>query len=131
MIWERVAFPRPLAHEPGDSDGLGSRLFGRQLVRCCSRLGLREFQLQLLDQPGASFRALAVDLPLELGDPQLLVGNQGQVFGCAGPRIRQFGGTNVAFSDHFAHPGALLHERSLQCGDVVRQGCEIGVHDRK
>jgi hypothetical protein len=94
-----------------------------------ARFQLFELQCQLIDESVRALRTRAVDLPFELGDPQLLMGDQGHVCGRLGPRHRKLRGTNVAFGERFPHPGALDHERCLQRVDVVRQGGKIGVHD--
>jgi hypothetical protein len=88
-------------------------------------------QRQLIDEPVRSLRTGAIDLALELRDPQLLLRDQGQVFGRLGPRHRQFRGPGVAFRNHLPHLCALDRQGRFQRVDVVRQGCKSGVHDQK
>jgi hypothetical protein len=129
VVGEGVSFGA-LAGESRHRRGLGDGDFRGEFIFGGARFQFLELQRQLIDEPGRSLRARAVDLTLQLGDPQLLMGDQGQVFGRLGPRHRQFRGTSVAFGDHFPHPGALDRQRRFQRVDVVRQGCKIGVHDK-
>ncbi len=129
MLGKGVAFGT-LAAEARHHRGLGDGAFRGEFIFAGTGFQLFELQRQLIDQPVRPLRARAVDLTFELGDPQLLMGDQGQIFGCAGPRHRQFGGTDVTLGDHFAHLGALDRQHRLQRVDVVRQGCKIGVHDQ-
>ena len=87
-------------------------------------LGLQflECERQLVDQPRRAFRALPVDLALQLGDPQLLLGDQRHVFGRLGSRDRQFRGD-------FQSVRAGDHQRRLQGGDIVGKSVTSGVHD--
>ena len=52
---------------------------------------------QLIDQPRRAFRSLPIDLTLQPGDPQFLLGNQGCIFGRfrASDRQRLFQGSDV------------------------------------
>lgn len=130
VVGEGVSFGT-LAGEARHHGGLGDGDFRSEFILGGARFKLLELQRQLIDQPLRSLRARAVNLTLELGDPQLLMGDQGQVFGRLGPRYRQFRGTSVTFGGHFPHPGALDRQRRFQRIDVVRQGGKIGVHDQK
>ena len=67
--------------------------------------------------------------PHAYGDSQLLMGDQGQVFGGAGARHRQRRGTGIAFRHHVPKPRTLDRQRCSQRIDVVRQGCRIGLHE--
>ena len=130
MFGEGVSFGA-LAGEARHIRGLRHGDFRGELILAGARCKFLELQRQLIDEPLRSLRARAVELTLELGDPQLLMGDQGQVFGCLGARHRQFGGPGIAFGDNFAHPRALDRQRRFQRVDVVRQRGKIGVHDRK
>ena len=69
----------------------GGSLLGRDLGLCRGRLQLLQAQFHLLDQPDAAFGALAVELMAQLGDLQLLVGNQRLVGGSARAAGGDFG----------------------------------------
>ena len=75
MVGEGIAFGAR-ARKSRHSRGLGDGYFGRKLVFAGAGFQLFELQRQLVDQPRRAFRSLAVDLAFELGDPQLLMGNQ-------------------------------------------------------
>ncbi len=113
-----------LAGEARHARAGGDGNFGRELIFGGTRLQFFELQRQLIDEPLRPFGARAIDLPLQLCDPQLLVRDQGQVFRRLGPRYRQF-------RRHVPHPGALEHQRRLQRIDIVGHGCKFGVHDQK
>ena len=130
MVGESVSFSA-LAGEARHRRGLGHSDFRGEFILGGARCQLFELQRQLIGEPLRSLRTRAVDLTLQLGNPQLLMGNQGQVFRGLGPSHRQFGDTSVAFRNHFPHLGALDRQRRLQRLDVVWQGREIGVHDLK
>ena len=90
VIGERGALVT-LSREPGDVCRLGERRLRRDLVLARARLQLLERKRQLVDQPRRAFRALPVDLTLQLGDPQLLQGDQRRVFRRLGAGDRQLG----------------------------------------
>ena len=85
---------------------------GRQLL---------ELERQLVDQPRRPFGPLPVDLTLELGDPELLRGDQRHVFRGFRPRDRQL-------RRDFQAPRALGDERRLQGGDVIGKSFGSGIH---
>ena len=130
VVGEGVSFGA-LAREARHIRGFRHGDFRGELILAGARCKFLELQRQLIDQPLRSLRARTVELTLEPGDPQPLMGNQRQVFGSLGARHRQLGGPGVAFGDNFAHPRALDRQRRLQRGDVVRQRGKIGVHDRE
>ena len=130
MVGEGISFGA-LAGEARHIRGLGDGDFRGEFILGGARLKLLELQRQLIDQPLRSLRARPVDLTLELGDPQLLMGDQGQVFGGLGSRHRQLGGPSVTFGKNLSHPRALDRQRRFQRGDVVRQRGKIGIHDPK
>ena len=88
----------------GNNDGHGD--FRGQLILAGARGKFLELQRQLIDQPLRPLRARTVELSLELGDPQLLMGDQRQVFRGLGARHRQLGDPGVAFGDNVPHPRA-------------------------
>ena len=90
-----------------------------------------ELQRQLIDKPRRALRAWAVDLALQLGDPQLLMRDQGQVFGRLGSCHRQLRGDRRRVRRAPPASRARRHQRRLQRIDIVRQGRKIGVHDQK
>ena len=77
---------------PRNRRRLGDCLLRRQFV--FGRVGFQLFerQRQLVDQSRRALRSLPVDLALELGDPQLLLGNQRAVFRRLRPGDRQLRG---------------------------------------
>jgi len=87
MLRERLALGGP-ARKPAHGRGLGDSALGRKLVFRRVGLKLLERKRQLLYQARLTFRPLTVDLALELGDPQLLLGDQRTVFRrlCTGNR---------------------------------------------
>jgi len=123
MVGEGVALG-PLAREAGDMRRLGDRRFRREFV--FGRVGFQLFerQRQLIDQTRRAFRALAVNLALQLGDPQLLMGDQRHIFGRLGAGDRQFGGDLQAL-------GFGRRQRRLQGGDLFEEGMARGVHETK
>ena len=129
VVGEGVSFGA-LAGEARHIRGLGRGDFRGEFILGGARCQFLELQRQLIDQPLRPLRARAVELAFEFGDPQPLMGDQGQVLGRLGPRHRQFRGTGVAFRDRFPHPGVLDRQRRFQRVNVVRQGGKIGVHDR-
>jgi hypothetical protein len=95
VVGESVSFSA-LASEAQHRRGLGHGDFRGEIVLGGVRCKLLEPQRQLIDEPLRALRARSIDLPLELGDPQLLMGDQGQVFGRLGPRHCQRRGPGVA-----------------------------------
>ncbi len=86
MFGEAISFG-PFAGEARHRGGLWrQRVSAGELIFGGARFQLLELQRQLIDKSVRALRAGTVDLPLQLGDPQLLMGDQGQVFGCAGAR---------------------------------------------
>ena len=83
-----------------------------------------ECERQLIDQAARAFRALSVDLALQLGDPQLLLGDQRHVFGRLGASDRQFGGDLQVL-------GFGRRQRRLQGGDFFGVSVASGVHETK
>ena len=67
-------------------------------------------------------------MTLQLGNPQLLVRDHGQVGGRLGSGNREFGRSNVTLSLHVPRLGALDHERRFQSVDIVQQGCKVCIH---
>ena len=75
---------RSAAGEGLDRRGLGGRHLSLQLVEGGGRLQLLQLQLVLVQQALAALGGLAEVRPLELGDLQLEVGDQGGVGRCLG-----------------------------------------------
>jgi len=88
-------------------------------------------QRQLIDELRRSLRARTVELALQLGDPQFLMRDHGQVFRRLGPCHRQFRGAGIAFRDDLSHLRAFDCQRRLQRINVVRQVCNLALHDRR
>ena len=120
MIGERIAFgarARKSAHSRRPGDGF----LGRKLVFGGAGFQLFERQRQLVDQARRAFRSLPVDLALELGDPQLLLGNQRTVF----RRLRT--GDRKLRCD-IQSLRALGRQRLFQSGYVVGKSVASRVH---
>ena len=130
MVGEGIPFGA-LAREARHIRGFRHGDFRGELILAGVRGKFLEPQRQLIDQPLRSLRARSVELTLELGDPQLLMGDQRQVFGGLGARHRQFGHPGVASGGNFSHPRARDRQRRFQRVDVVRQRGKIGVHGQK
>ena len=79
---------------------------------------------QLIDQTRRTFRTLPVDLALQLGDPQLLLGDQRHVFGRLGAGDRQFRGD-------FQSLRARDDQRRLQGVDVIGKSVASRVHETR
>ena len=90
MLGERLA-GRALARERRDVRRLGGGLLGGDLVLGGGGFQLFELQLHLIEQPRRALRARPVDLPLELGDLQVLVRDRRRVVGVLGAGERQLG----------------------------------------
>ena len=120
MVGERVALGAP-AGEGAHRRRLRGRLLRRQFVFRGAGFQFLELERQLVDQPRRALRPLPVDLALELGDPELLRGDQRHVFRGFRPRDRQF-------RRDFQAPRALGDQRRLQGGDVVGKGLGSGIH---
>jgi len=101
--------------------GLGNGAFRGQLIFGGARFQLLELQRQLIDEPLRSLRAGTVELALQLGDPQLLMRNQGQVFRRLGPCHRQFCCAGIAFRHDLSHLRAFDCQRRLQRINILRQ----------
>ena len=104
VVGEGAAFggaPREAAH----LRRLRDRQFRRQFVFRRARLQFFEGERQLVDQSRRTLRALAVDLTLKLGDPQLLRRDQRHVLRSLGARDRQLR----------LQGGVLLDERGGCC----------------
>ena len=129
MFGKGVSFGT-LAGKPRDRGDIGDGNFGGQFILGGACFQFFELQRHLLDEQRRPLRPRAVDLPLQLGDPQLLMGNQGQIFRRLGARHGELRRPHVTFGGHLPHLGALDHERRFQRVDVVRQGCKIGIHAR-
>ena len=97
--------------KPATRCRLGDRRLRREFVFRGAGFQLLERQRQLIDQPRRAFRALPVDLALQLGDPQLLLGDQRHVFRRLGARDRQLRGNLQALAGD--------RQRRLQGVDVV------------
>ena len=123
MVGERVAigtFARKSAH----GRRLGDGLFRRQFVFRGAGFHLFERQRQLVDQALRALRPLSVNLALQLGDPQLLLRDQRQIFGRFGPGDGQFRGDLKGVR-------ALDDQRRFQGGDIVGKSVASGVHATK
>ena len=81
MIGEGIAFGAR-ARKSANSRRPGDSFFGRKLVFGGAGFQLFKRKRQLVDQARRAFRSLPVDLALQLGDLQLLLGNQRTVFRC-------------------------------------------------
>ncbi|MCI4680902.1 hypothetical protein K9U33_20060 [Rhodoblastus acidophilus] len=64
---------------------------------------------------------MSVNLALQLGDPQLLLRDQRQIFGRLGPGDGQF-------RSDFNGVRTLDNQRRFQGGDIVRKGVTSGGH---
>ena len=87
---------------------LGDRLLRRKFIFLCTGLELFECERQLIDQPRRTFRSPSIDLTLQHGNPQFLLGNQGCIFG----RFR-----------------ARHHQRLFQGSDVIGNGLGRSIHN--
>jgi hypothetical protein len=123
MIGEGVALGT-LAREAGHMGRLGDRRLRREFVFGRAGFELLEGQRQLVDQTRRAFRALPVDLALQLGYPQFLLGDHRRVFGRLGARDRQFGGDLQTL-------GFSRRQHRLQGGDFLDEGLACGVHETK
>ncbi len=104
--------------------GPGRGLLGRQLVFGRRSFQLLELQLELVEQAGAAFGALAEAVAPQLLDVQLEVDDQGLVIGGLGPQGGRFSGCSRNLP---ARHGKLLFARQhkpLQALRVVRQGID-------
>jgi hypothetical protein len=111
------------ALEARDVGGLGHRRLGGELVFAGVDGQLFEGELHLIDQQPPAFGLLAVDLAFELGDPELLVGDEGEVVASPRPGDSDLG---------FQNGGGLARatEHRLEGGDIVGKVVQRGVHDR-
>jgi len=96
MVRECIALGTP-ARKSAYRGYLGDRLLRRELIFRGTGLELFECERQLIDQTRRTFRSLPIDLMLQPGDPQFLLGNQGCIFGRfrASDRQRFFQGSDV------------------------------------
>jgi hypothetical protein len=74
MIGERIAL-ETLARKSVHSRCLGNRFLGRELIFSGAGFQLFERERELINQARRAFRSLSVDLTLQFGDPQLLLGD--------------------------------------------------------
>ena len=95
--------------------------FRRQLVLGGVGFQLFERQRQLLDQPRRTFRPWPIDLMFQLGDLQLLLGDQRFVF-------RRFRAGDREFSGDLQTLRALDCQRLLQGANVIRNSVAISIH---
>ena len=100
---------------------LGHGLLGGQFVLSGRRLSLFEAQSELVEQPRGTLGLLTVELTLELGDVQLLMGDQGTIFGRLGARDRQFG-------RDLQRLRTLRCQRRFQGDNVIGCGGAISIH---
>ena len=120
MVGERVALGAP-AGEGAHRRRLRGRLLRRQFVFRGAGRQLFELERQLVDQPRRALRPLPKHLALELGDPELLRGDQRHVLGGFRLRDRQL-------RRDFQAPRALGDQRRLEGGDVVGKSFGSGIH---
>jgi hypothetical protein len=123
VVGECIAL-RTFAREPGDIGRLGDRRLRREFIFRRAGFQLLERQRQLIDQTRRAFRPLPVNLALQLGDPQLLLGDQCRVFGRLGPGDRQFRGDLQPL-------GFSSRQRRLEGGDFLGESAVGGVHETK
>ena len=123
MIGECVALGT-LARKSAHRRCLGDRCLRRKLIFRSACLQLFKCQRQLINQTRRALRSLPVDLALQLGNPQLLLGDQCHVFGRLGPRDRQLRG-------NLHSPGALDDQRLFQRGYVIGKSGAISIHGDK
>jgi hypothetical protein len=120
MVGERVSLGAA-ASEGAHRRRLRGRLFRRQFVFGGGGLQFLELERQLVDQSRRALRPLPKNLTLELGDPELLRGDQRHVF-------RRFRLRDRQFRRDFQAPRALGDQRRLQGGDVVGKRLSSGIH---
>ena len=118
-----------LAFEPRHRGDLGDGDLGGQLIFGGTCFQFLELERQLIDEKGRPLRARAVELTLQLGDPQLLVRDHGQVGRRFGSGDGEFSGSDVTLRSDFPHLGALDRQRGFQRVDIVRKVGKGGVHD--
>ena len=96
MVRECIALGT-LARKSAYRGYLGDRLLRRKFIFRGTGGQLFECERQLIDQPRRTFRSLPIDLTLQPGDPQFLLGNQG-IFGSLGASaIPRRANTNASF----------------------------------
>jgi hypothetical protein len=120
VIGERVALG-PRTRKSAHGRCLRNRCLGRKLIFRGACVQLFKGQRQLINQPRRTLRSLPVNLSLQLGDPQLLLGDQCHVFGRPGPRDHQY-------RSHLEGPGTFDEQRVFQRIDVIRHSVTISVH---
>ena len=97
MVRECIALGA-LARKSAHRRRPGDRLLRREFVFRGAGLELFECERQLIDQPRRAFRSLPIDLTLQPGDPQFLLGNQRAVFGRFRAGDREFRGDLQPFA---------------------------------
>ena len=102
----------------------GNRHLGRQFLFGRRRLRVLEGEFGLLDEPLAPLGLLAPHLVLQLGDDELLVGDQSLVFGGHGPGDGEVGNQPVALGDKSRNlllrkPNLLRHEGIESCSQAL------------
>ncbi len=110
---ERLA-RRRFAGDAGRAGRLG-HLFRRQVVLADTCLRLLQLEFELVEQSGGPFGAPAVEVALELLDPELQAGNQRLVAGSFGPRL---GGVRLRQRS----PATRFDQRGAQGVDGVGKG---------
>ena len=120
MIGEGITFGAR-ARKSANSRRPGDGFFGRKLVFGGAGFQLLKRKCQLVDQARRAFRSLPVDLALQLGDLQLLLGNQCTVF----RRLRK---GDRKFCCDIQSLGAFARQRHFQSGYVFGKSVARRVH---
>ena len=120
MVGERVALGAP-AGEGAHRRRLRGRLLRRKLVFRGAGRHLLELERQLVNQPLRPLRPLPIDLALELGDPQLLRGDQRHV-------LRGFRLRDRQLRRDFEASRTLGDQRRLEGRRVVGKRFGSGIH---
>ena len=123
MVGERIALGT-LARKSSDRCRPGDSLFRRKFVLRRAGFQFFEGERQLIDQPRRALRPLAVDLTLQLRDPQLLLRDQRHVF-------RRFRTGDRQFRRNFQGPGLRNGQRRFQGGVFSGKIGVSGVHETK
>ena len=118
MLGEGLA-RRALARKGHHIRGLGHGALGGDLVFGRRTLELLERQLHLIEKLHGTFRMLAIELARQLGDLQLLMGDQGFIVGRLGLGYRQFRLDPCRPGRFLDALCALRDQRRLQRSDVV------------
>jgi hypothetical protein len=117
---------RPLSAEGRHLGRPGSRSLCRQLVLRRRGLEVFELQLELIEQPGTAFGALAELLAPELLDLQLQMDDQRLVVGCPGSQACRFGSYGGSVRARHGQFLVARQQQSLQARHIVRQGIHRG-----